>query len=142
MVDSFSLAPMVPAALIAVLAAVGLGLAGVAMVKGGSGWALRALALAVLVAALANPLAVREEHEPQRDVALIVVDRTSSQEVGDRRAETAAALKSIGEGLAQFEDLEVRTIEITDDNASSQDAAGDKTPELPKEASPPGSPRS
>ena len=59
MADSLSLAPMVPAAFIAVLAAVGLGLAGVAMGKGGSGWALRALALAVLVAALANPLAVR-----------------------------------------------------------------------------------
>ena len=102
------------------LAAVGLGLAGVAMVKGGSGWALRALALAVLVAALANPLAVREEHEPLRDVALIVVDRTSSQGVGERRAETAAALKSIDEGLARFEDLEVRTIEITDDGAGDK----------------------
>ena len=120
MPDSLSLAPMVPAAFIAVLAAVGLGLAGVAMVKGGSGWALRALALAVLVAALANPLAVREEHEPLRDVALIVVDRTSSQGVGERRAETAAALKSIGEGLARFEDLEVRTIEITDDGAGDK----------------------
>ena len=125
MVDSLSLAPMVPAALIAVLAAVGLVLSGVAVVKGATGWALRVLALAVLVAALVNPLAVREEHEPQRDVALIVVDRTSSQGVGERRAETAAALKSIGEGLARFEDLEVRTIEITDDNAGSQDAAGD-----------------
>ena len=120
MADSLSLAPMVPAAFIAVLAAVGLGLAGVAMVKGGSGWALRALALAILVAALANPLAVREEHEPLRDVALIVVDRTSSQGVGERRAETAAALKSIGEGLARFEDLEVRTIEITDDGAGDK----------------------
>ena len=120
MADSLSLSPMVPATLIAVLAAVGLGLAGVAMVKGGSGWALRALALAVLVAALANPLAVREEHEPLRDVALIVVDRTSSQGVGERRAETAAALKSIGEGLARFEDLEVRTIEITDDGAGDK----------------------
>ena len=120
MADSLSLAPMVPAAFIVVLAAVGLGLAGVAMVKGRSGWALRALALAVLVAALANPLAVREEHEPLRDVALIVVDRTSSQGVGERRAETAAALKSIGEGLARFEDLEVRTIEITDDGAGDK----------------------
>ena len=97
MADSLSLAPMIPTALIAVLAAVGLGLAGVAMVKGGSGWALRALALAVLVAALANPLAVREERELQRDIALIAVDRTSSQEVGARRAETAAALKSVGD---------------------------------------------
>ena len=120
MADSLSLSPIIPATLIAVLAAVGLGLAGVAMVKGGSGWALRALALAVLVAALANPLAVREEHEPLRDVALIVVDRTSSQGVGERRAETAAALKSIGEGLARFEDLEVRTIEITDDGAGDK----------------------
>ena len=120
MADSLSLSPMVPATLIAVLAAVGLGLAGVAMVKGGSRWALRALALAVLVAALANPLAVREEHEPLHDVALIVVDRTSSQGVGERRAETAAALKSIGEGLARFEDLEVRTIEITDDGAGDK----------------------
>jgi hypothetical protein len=122
---------MVPAALIVVLAALGLVLSGVAMVKGGGGWALRVLALAVLVVALANPLAVREEHQPQRDVALIAVDRTSSQGAGERRAETATALKSVIDGLARFEDLEVRTIEITDDaapgsNTGNGEAADDK----------------
>ena len=46
-----------------------------------------ALVLAVLATALANPQAVREEHQPQRDVAVIAVDRSSSQLVGQRPGE-------------------------------------------------------
>ncbi|MDA1090628.1 MAG: hypothetical protein O3A85_09990 [Proteobacteria bacterium] len=117
MSETLSFAPMVPLPLIAVLAVVGLVLAGIALARGAPGGLLRIAVLAVLVVALVNPRALREERQPQRDVALVAVDRSASQEVGGRRAETDAALKSVREGLARFKDLDVRIIEATDDTA-------------------------
>ena len=114
MTDSLSLAPMAPLGLIAVLAAVALALLAVAIIRGGQGWPLRSLVLAVLVAALANPQAVREERQPQRDIALIAVDHSASQGVGERRAETEAALKSVRERLSRFDDLDVRIVDVSD----------------------------
>jgi len=119
MTGSLSLAPMAPLGLIAVLAAVGLALLGVAILRGGPGWPLRAGVLAVLVTALANPQAVREERQPQRDIAVVAVDRSASQGVGNRRAETEAALKSVRERLSRFEDLDVRVIDVSDSIAAA-----------------------
>jgi hypothetical protein len=117
MTETLSFTPMVPFELIASLAVVGLVLAGIALARGGTGWLLRIAVLAVLVAALVDPRAVREERQPQRDVALVVVDRSASQEIGGRRAETDAALKAVRQELARFKDLDVQIIEATDDNA-------------------------
>ena len=114
MTSSLSLAPLVPLELIAGLAAAGLFLTGVALLRGGRGWLFRIFVLAVLVAALANPQAVREERQPQRDIALIAVDRSASQGVGERRAETEAALKSVRERLSRFDDLDVRVVDVSD----------------------------
>jgi hypothetical protein len=114
MTDSLSLAPMAPLGLIAVLAAVALALLGVAIFRGGQEWPLRSLVLAALVVALANPQAVREERQPQRDIALIAVDHSASQGVGERRAETEAALKSVRERLSRFDDLDVRIVDVSD----------------------------
>ena len=114
MTDSLSLAPMAPLGLIAVLAAVALALLGVAIFRGGQGWPVRSLVLAALVVALANPQAVREERQPQRDIALIAVDHSASQGVGERRAETEAALKSVRERLSRFDDLDVRVVDVSD----------------------------
>lgn len=114
MTNSLSLAPLVPLELIAALAAAGLFLAGVALLRGGRGWLLRVFVLVVLVAALANPQAVREERQPQRDIAVLAIDRSASQEVGDRRGETDAALAVVREQLSRFDDLDVRVIEVSD----------------------------
>ncbi|NQV82864.1 MAG: hypothetical protein HQ494_03495 [Rhodospirillales bacterium] len=122
--NSLSLVPLVPMELVAVLAAVGLFLIGVALLRGGRGWWFRAFVLAVLVAALVNPQAVREEHQRQRDIAVIAVDRSVSQEVGDRRAQTDAALASVRKQLSGFDDLDLRIIEVAGDqegNAGNAD---------------------
>ncbi|MFQ5765405.1 MAG: hypothetical protein ACE5GT_10780, partial [Rhodospirillales bacterium] len=119
MTDSLSMAPMLPLPAIVLLAALGLGLVVLALVRGGRGSIVRAGALAVLVLALVNPQAVREEHEPQRDVAIIAVDRSASQAVGERRAQAATALASVTKSLGRFDDLEVRVIEATDGTAAA-----------------------
>ena len=114
MSDTLTLAPMLPWPVIAVLAAAALALVVLSLVRGGRGTVLRAVVLAVLLVALVNPQAVREERQPQHDIAIVVVDRSASQSVGQRREQTAAALASVTRSLARFEDLEVRVIEATD----------------------------
>ncbi len=116
MSESLSFAPMLPAALIGLLALMGAGLCVLALLKGGRGWLPRALVLAVLVLALANPQAVREVRDPRRDVALVVVDRSPSQLIGKRPAQTDAALKMVRETLSGLDDLDVRVMEIAGDD--------------------------
>jgi hypothetical protein len=139
MTSSLSLAPLVPLEWIAVLAAAGVLLTGVALLRGGRGWLFRIFVLAVLVAALANPQAVREERQSQRDIAVIVLDRSSSQEVGDRRAETDATLASVRRQLSRFGDLDVRIIEVADAGKADKDggtrlftALARETAEIPR----------
>ena len=49
---------------------------------------LRAVALALLVLALANPSFTREDREPIPSVAAVIVDKSPSQNFGDRNAQT------------------------------------------------------
>src|SRR6202165_4220181 len=55
------------------------------------GAAIRAIALALLVAALANPSLTREDRDPLTSVAVVVVDKSPSQNLGARTAQTEAA---------------------------------------------------
>src|SRR4030081_2585748 len=55
------------------------------------GAAIRAIALALLVAALANPSLTREDRDPLTSVAVVVVDKSPSQNFGDRAQQTEAA---------------------------------------------------
>jgi hypothetical protein len=74
------------------------------------GVAWRGLAVAVLLAILVNPALVEEKRTPQRDVAVVILDQSPSQEIGDRAAASAAALKTLTERLAKQPDLDVRVV--------------------------------
>ncbi len=105
-----TLAPLVPWLVVTPLGVVAVVLIAVALIRGGRGWLFRSIALTALIAALLNPLVIREQREPQRDLAVIVVDESLSQTVGERAAQTDAALTSLQETLAGFEDLETRVV--------------------------------
>ncbi|MGA8155108.1 MAG: hypothetical protein WB822_02625 [Rhodoplanes sp.] len=77
----------------------------------GRGALLRALALALIIAALANPSFTREDREPLPSVAVLVVDKSASQNFGDRAAQTAAARAELTERLKRIPGLELRTVE-------------------------------
>jgi hypothetical protein len=79
-----------------------------ALRSAGAGW--RCLALATLAAILLNPSLVAEKREPRKDVAVVVVDESASQRIGDRRARAEAALASLTRDLSRFEDLELRVV--------------------------------
>src|SRR5579883_2967133 len=107
---TFALSPLVPMAV--VIGGAVLGIIAVATL-----WAMRArgalwrtLAVAGLVAALLNPTAVVEDRRPLPDVAVVVADDSPSQNIGQRRERTEAALKTLQERLGQQSGLELRVV--------------------------------
>ncbi len=120
MSDGLSFAPLIPWSYLAVLGVPAAVLLAIAAVRGGRGVALRAATLAVLVLALINPRAVRENREPQPDVAVVVVDQSDSQAVGARAAQRSAALDAVRSALSRFDDLELRIVDAG--GAGAEDA--------------------
>ena len=108
MTNAFEFAPLVPWPFIAGLAVAAAVLLIFSAWRRGRGTVLRAFVMAVLVLALANPRSVKENREPEPDVAVIVVDESQSQTIGRRKAESKAALAALKMSLARFPDLEVR----------------------------------
>ncbi|MBC7281403.1 hypothetical protein [Hoeflea sp.] len=112
--------PFLPLPLILAIALVALLLVGWAAFKRMRGAALRALALAALVLALANPVVNFEDREAVTSVVAIVVDRSPSQMTPDRTARTDATLAALTERLARYPAFETRIIEaVTDPDAQS-----------------------
>ena len=75
------------------------------------GAAVRALALALIVLALANPSLTREDRDPLASVAVLVVDKSPSQNFGDRARQTEQARAAITERLNHIPGLDVRVVE-------------------------------
>jgi len=59
------------------------------------GATIRALGLALIVLALANPSLTREDRDPLSSVAVVVVDKSPSQSFGDRTKQTDVFLDSM-----------------------------------------------
>jgi hypothetical protein len=73
-------------------------------------WA-RALAVATVLAALADPVLIAEDRAPQRDVALVVEDVSESQHLGDRMQATARDVAYLKAELAALPNLDVRVVQ-------------------------------
>ena len=75
------------------------------------GVSLRILALALILLALANPSFTREDREPLSSVAAVVIDKSPSQNFGNRNNETARAQEALLDSLKKISGLEVRVVE-------------------------------
>src|SRR5579872_3156365 len=75
------------------------------------GAAVRILAMILFALALANPSLTREDREPLSSVAAVIIDKSPSQELGDRTQQTEAARAQLAERLSHIPGLEVRFIE-------------------------------
>ena len=111
-VSGFSLAaaPLLPWLAVALLAAAGVLCLAFGVLRRAPGLGWRAIAIAVLLAALVNPSVIKEQRKPRRDVAIIIVDDSPSQSIGRRRQATEAALAAIKERFAGEPDLDLRVI--------------------------------
>src|SRR6476619_1290663 len=69
------------------------------------------IALALFVLALANPSITREDRDPLTSVAVVVVDKSPSQEFGDRQKQTEAVRAALAERLGRMPGIEVRFVE-------------------------------
>ncbi len=80
----------------------------------------RLAALAALGIALTNPVLLDEEREPLKSVVALVVDRSQSQDIGDRQAQAGAALDGMRERLARFPQFDVRVVEAGNTGAADE----------------------
>jgi hypothetical protein len=83
-------APLVPSYVLWAATALAVILVVLLIVVRSRGAAVRALALALMVLALANPSFTREDREPLSSVVAVVIDKSPSQNFGDRTAQTEA----------------------------------------------------
>src|SRR3984957_10098992 len=103
--------PLVPDAVLWAALAVAAAIAILLFVSRTRGAAMRAIALMLLVAALANPSVTREDRDPLTSVAVVVVDKSPSQSFGDRTAQTEAARDALVKRLQRIPGLELRVVD-------------------------------
>jgi hypothetical protein len=75
------------------------------------GAVVRVFGLALVVLALANPSLTREDRDPLSSIAVVVVDKSPSQNFGGRAQQTEAARAAITGRLSRIPGLEVRVVE-------------------------------
>ena len=84
------------------------------------GAVLRLVALAALALALFNPVFLDEDREALKSVVAVIVDRSQSQDIGDRTAQTDAAVAGLKERLARFKQFDVRVVEAGKSGAAEE----------------------
>ena len=92
--------------------------AGVAVWRRLSGWWMRAISLALLLLAIANPSLQTEDREPLSDIVILVVDESASQRIADRPDQTAEAIANVEAEIARLDNTELRIVRVgdSDDN--------------------------
>ena len=111
--------PLLPLALLAGLAVLAALVVGFALWRRARGAIWRGLGAAAVLGVLANPTAVQEEREPLPDIALVAVDRSASQDIADRPAQTRAIRDELDERWPKLANTEVRMIEAGDKQAEA-----------------------
>jgi hypothetical protein len=106
-----SFSPLVPAYIVWAAAIVAFVIALLLVFARARGALVRTIALALFVLALANPSFTREDRDPLTSVAAVVVDKSPSQEFGDRTAQTEAVRAQLAERLGRLPGIEVRFVE-------------------------------
>jgi len=114
-------APLLPWTAIAALGGACMLVLAFGVLRRARGLLWRAIAMAILLTALVNPSIIEEQRSPQRDTAIIVVDESPSQRIGQRQQATDEALAALSDRLGHQRDLDVRVIRA----GKPQPGAGD-----------------
>jgi hypothetical protein len=111
--NQFSLAfsPLLPVSVLIALGVAGLAVVALGLVSRQRAIWLRALGLALVLLALTDPSLVREDRSPLKQVVAVVVDRSGSQTIGERTAQTDAAAAGLTARLKALGNVDVRVIE-------------------------------
>jgi hypothetical protein len=106
-----SFSPLVPIEYVWIGAAAAAAVALLLIVSRSRGALWRTAALGLMTLALANPSFTREDRDPLTSVAVVVVDKSPSQNFGDRTAQTEAARAEVTRRLAHISGIETRVVE-------------------------------
>lgn len=137
---SIDLAPLLPMPAILALSFVAVALAILLLVRRSRGALLRSAALAAMIAALLNPTLREEERETLANVAIVVMDESTSQKLSTRPDQSAAIKADLENKLAKIPNLNVKWVAagqpgdqkaggtnlFTDLNAALSDTAPDR----------------
>ena len=115
-----SFAPLVPDYLVWSALAIAVVLVILLLASRSRGALVRAVAMALFVLALANPSLTREDRDPLTSIAIVVVDKSASQEFGDRTQQTEAVRAALSERLGRIANLEVRFVEAGESGGDSR----------------------
>lgn len=108
---SVDFSPLLPLWVVATAGVVAAALALYGIVSGLRGAWLRAGAVTALVLALLNPVLQREDREALPSVVAVVTDKSQSQALGRRAAETEEARVAVLRQIGQLKGFEVREVE-------------------------------
>jgi hypothetical protein len=108
---NLSFSPLLPLPLLFGLGVVALGLVGLGFYARKSGTFLRALGLGLLLLSMTGPSLVHEDRNPLKEVVAVVVDKSGSQAIGERPAQTEKARAELEKNLNALGNVEVRVIE-------------------------------
>ncbi len=110
---SFNLAfsPLIPVPLLLALCVAALVIVALGFWLRRRGSWLRLLGFALVLLALGDPSLVREERNPLKDVVAVVLDRSASQSIGERKAQTDAARAEIEKAMEQLGSIELRIVD-------------------------------
>ena len=136
---TITIAPLLPWALIFGLVALCAILVGLMIFARARGVLLRVMALGFLAAALLNPSIRNEERDALTDIAVAVIDRSLSQDSGNRTAQTSDAEQALKAAAARLPNTELRIIEVRsgisadDDGTRAFDALNRALADIPPE---------
>jgi uncharacterized membrane protein len=123
---SIAFAPLLPWAVLIAAAIIGALLIGYAGYRRARGVVWRSIAIVVIWLAIANPAIVSEQREIKPDIAVVLVDDSASQSIGDRRAQTEKALDGVLKRAKALSDLEIRVVHAGGDAAAATGDGGTK----------------
>ena len=110
---SIAFSPFLPPWAIVALAAVALAITVVLVWRRVRGAWLRALAFALLILGLCDPNLVQENRRPLKDIVALVVDRSASQDIGERPGQTDKARDEVKARLNALGDVDLRVVETS-----------------------------
>jgi len=119
MIENITISPLLPLWLIVIPAALSIVLIVIGGVKKSYGSWLRLMTLGLLLILMLNPQLTREQREPLNDIAVVIVDKSTSQLVTGRQEITEIARLDVLEKLKLQENLEVREVNVVDQSAST-----------------------
>ena len=117
---SIALSPFLPWSAIYALAAAALAVSAALVWRGARGAWLRASSMALLLLALCDPNLVQENRRPLKDIVAVVVDRSESQDIGERPQQTDKARNELEARFKALGDVDLRVVETSRDESETE----------------------